>query len=174
MARAKEIFVKETTQELRKLLKEQSKQTMRNRIIMLQQIKQSDRSLSKNELADLVGVNHNSIQKWRRLYETKSIKGLLEQTRGGKRREVITRLAHTAIEKRLKNPLDAFVSFEDLRRWVDEHYIPGIKYVTLNAYVKKHFGAKLKVARKSHVQKDPGAADTFKKNERPFRRHHQG
>ena len=100
MARAKEIFVKETTQELRKLLKEQSKQTMRNRIIMLQQIKQSDRSLSKNELADLVGVNHNSIQKWRRLYETKSIKGLLEQTRGGKRREVITRLAHTAIEKR--------------------------------------------------------------------------
>ena len=173
MAKAKDIFIKETAQELKQLLKEQSKQTMRNRIIMLQQIKQSNKSLSKNELGDLVRVNHNSIQKWRRLYETTGINGLLEQTRGGKRREVITRLAHTAIEKRLKNPLDAFVSFEDLRRWVDEHYIPGIKYVTLNAYVKKHFGAKLKVARKSHVQKDLAAADTFKKNERPFRRNHQ-
>jgi transposase len=174
MAKAKEVLIKESVQELKQLFKEQSKQTMRNRIIMLQQIKQSNKSLSKNELADLVGVNHNSIQKWRRLYETKGIKGLLEQTRGGKRREVITPLAHTAIEKRLKSPLDAFVSFEELRRWVDEHYIPGIKYVTLNAYVKKHFGAKLKVARKSHVQKDLNAVDAFKKNERPFRRSHQG
>jgi len=102
------------------------------------------------------------------LYETRGIQGLLEQTRGGKRREIITPLAHTAIEKRLKNPLDAFVSFEELRRWVDEHYIPGIKYVTLNAYVKRHFGAKLKVARKSHVQKDPASTEAFKKNERPF------
>lgn len=173
MSKAKDVLIKETPGELKQLLKEQSKQTMRNRISMLQQIKQSNKSLSKNDLADLVGVNHNSIQKWRRLYETKGIKGLLEQTRGGKRREVITPLAHTAIEKRLKNLLDAFISFEELRRWVDEHYIPGIKYVTLNAYVKKHFGAKLKVARKSHVQKDLNAVDTFKKNERPFRRSRQ-
>jgi transposase len=173
MAKAKDIHVKENTHELKQLLKEQSKQTMRNRIIMLQQIKRSTKLLSKNELADLVGVNHNSIQKWRRLYETKGIKGLLQQTRGGKRWQVITPLAHTAIEKRLKNPLDAFVSFEELRRWVDEHYIPGIKYVTLNAYVKKNFGAKLKVARKSHVQKDLTAVEAFKKNERPFRRNQQ-
>jgi transposase len=173
MAKAKNIVVKETLQELKQLLKEQHKQTMRNRIIMLQQIKQSDVPLSKNELADLVGVNHNSIQKWRKLYESKGIKGLLQQTRGGKRREVITPLAHAAIEKRLKSPSDAFISFEELRRWVDEHFIPGIKYVTLNAYVKKHFGAKLKVARKSHIQKDINAVDTFKKNERPFRRTHK-
>jgi transposase len=173
MAKAKNIIVKQSDKELKQLLKEQYKPTMRNRIIMLQQIKQSNVALSKNELAELVGVNHNSIQKWRSLYETKGIEGLLEQTRGGKRREVITPAAHVAIEKRLKNPSDAFVSFEELRRWVDKHFIPGIKYVTLNAYVKKHFGAKLKVARKSHVQKDLMAVDTFKKNERPFRRTHK-
>jgi transposase len=173
MAKAKNIIVKETNEELKRLLKEQHKQTMRNRIIMLQRIKKSEVSLSKNELAELVGVNHNSIQKWRNLYESKGIKGLLEQTRGGKRREVITSPAHIAIEKRLKSPSDAFVSFEELRRWVEEHFIPGIKYVTLNAYVKRHFGAKLKVARKSHIQKDPVAVDTFKKNERPFRKTHK-
>jgi transposase len=174
MAKAKNITVKQSNQELKQLLKEQYKSTMRNRIIMLQQIKQSDVALSKNELADLVGVNHNSIQKWRRLYEMKGIEGLLEQKRGGKRREVITPAAHVAIERRLKSPSDAFVSFEELRRWVDEHLIPGVKYVTLNAYVKKHFHAKLKVARKSHIQKDIKAADAFKKNERPFRRAHKG
>ncbi len=173
MARAKNILVKQSSKELKQLLKEQRKPSMRHRILMLHQIKQSDVALSKNELADLVGVNPNSIQKWRKLYEAKGIEGLLEQNRGGKRREVITPVAHVAIEKRLKNPSDAFVSFEELRRWVDEHFIPGIKYVTLNAYVKKHFGAKLKVARKSHVQKDLKAVDAFKKNERPFRRAHK-
>jgi len=174
MAKAKNIYVKQSDKELKQLLKEQYKPTMRNRIIMLQQIRRSEVALSKNELADLVGVNHNSIQKWRSLYEAKGIGGLLEQNRGGKRREVITPAAHVAIEKKLKNPSDAFVSFEDLRRWVDEHLIPGIKYVTLNAYVKKHFGAKLKVARKRHVQKDMKAVDAFKKNERPLRRTYTG
>ncbi|TKK63929.1 helix-turn-helix domain-containing protein [Ilyomonas limi] len=166
MAKAKGIRVKETPQQLKQLLKQQSKAGLRNRIIMLQQIQKSKTALSKNELAELAGVNHNSIQKWRRLYETGGMSALLEHKQGGKRRAVITAVAHTAIEKKLKSPSDAFVSFEDLRRWVDMHLIPGIKYVTLNAYVKKHFGAKLKVARKSHIQKDMAAAEQFKKNER--------
>lgn len=173
MAKAKPIIVKESNFELKQLLKEQYQSSMRSRIIMLQQIKQSKTALSKNELSELVGVNHNSIQKWRKLYETGGIKRLLQQNRGGKRREVITAQAHEAIEKKLKSPSDAFVSFEQLRQWVEEHYIPGIKYVTLNAYVKKHFGAKLKIARKSHVQKDIVAVETFKKNERPFQSTHK-
>lgn len=164
MAKAKEIIVKETPQQLKQLLKQQSKESLRNRLIMVQQIKKSKVSLSKIELAEQVGVNHNSIQKWRRLYESGGMSLLLEHKQGGKRREVINTTAHAAIEKKLKSPVDAFVSFEELRRWVDKHFIPGIKYVTLNAYVKKHFGAKLKAARKSHIQKDAAAVDHFKKN----------
>lgn len=164
MAKAKTISVKETTQQLKQLLRQQHKSTMRSRIIMLQEIKKAAAPLSKNELAELVGVNHNSIQKWRKLYHTGGMTALLQNRQGGKRREVIDAAAHAAIEKRLKSPSDAFVSFEELRRWVDKHFIPGIKYVTLNAYVKKHFGAKLKTARKSHIQKDMAAVDNFKKN----------
>jgi transposase len=170
MAKAKQIHVKETPQQLKQLLKQQSRVNLRKRVIMLQQIKKSEFPLSKNELAELVGVNHNSIQEWRRLYEQGGIQALLQSKQGGKRREVITAVAHAAIEKKLKSPSDAFVSFEDLRKWVDKHFIPGIKYVTLNAYVKKHFGAKLKVARKSHILKDMAAVEQFKKNERPFQR----
>ena len=170
MAKAKTLTVLQTPQQLKQLLKQQSKPALRSRIIMLQQIQQADAPLSKNELAERVGVNHNSIQKWRRLYETSGISALLQHKQGGKRREVINATAHAAIEQKLKSPADAFVSFEELRRWVDKHFIPGIKYVTLNAYVKKHFGAKLKTARKSHVQKDLQAVDNFKKNGRPFQR----
>jgi hypothetical protein len=39
----------------------------------------------------------------------------------------------------------------------------GINYQTLNSYVKRHFGAKIKVARKSHINKNELAVDTFKK-----------
>lgn len=164
MSKAKDIEVKETAEQLKQLLKQQSKPMVRNRIIMLQQIKRTQVALSKNELADLVGVNHNSIQKWRRLYEAGGISALLEHKQGGRRSVVIDTTTHAAIEKKLKSPSDAFISFEELRRWVDKHFIPGIKYVTLNAYVKKHFGAKLKAARKSHIQKDAAAVDDFKKN----------
>ncbi len=38
-----------------------------------------------------------------------------------------------------------------------------MKYITLVKYTKRHFGTKIKVARKSHVKKDEEAVATFKK-----------
>ena len=39
----------------------------------------------------------------------------------------------------------------------------GINYQTINSYVKRNFGAKLKVARKSHINKKQEDSDAFKK-----------
>ncbi|MBI4945206.1 MAG: hypothetical protein HY840_02260 [Bacteroidetes bacterium] len=111
-----------------------------------------------------LGVNHNSIQTWRTSYKKGGLSALLKFDRGGFKPSVIPPKVHRAIEKRLKNPIEAFNGFEQLRRWIDEHYIPAINYQTLNQYVKRHFGAKLKVARKSHIQKDEQAVREFKKN----------
>ena len=163
MANALSLSVRETKQQLQALLKKQPA-SLRGRIVMLLTIKKSERALSKIELARLVGVNPNSIQSWRTLYVSKGINGLLTHNKGGKRREVITPGVHKAIEKRLRSPENAFGSFKELQQWVEEHYIKGIKYVTLNAYVKRHFGAKLKVARKSHINKSEQAITAFKKN----------
>ena len=70
---------------------------------------------------------------------------------------------HQAIHRRLTSPKDAFTSYVDLINWIVENYIPnGINYHTVNKYVKRHFGAKLKVSRKSHIKKDENAVDTFK------------
>ncbi|WP_281637100.1 hypothetical protein [Flavobacterium marginilacus] len=71
---------------------------------------------------------------------------------------------HQAIEKRLHSPKDTFTSYIDLIQWITDNYMSeGINYQTLNSYVKRHFGAKIKVARKSHVNKNQDASDTFKK-----------
>ena len=163
MANALSFPVKETKQHLQALLKKQPS-SLRSRIVMLLIIKKHSSPLSKIELARLVGVNPNSIQSWRTIYLDQGIQGLLRHNKGGKRREVITPETHKAIEKRLRSSEDAFGSFKELQEWVDEHYIKGIKYVTINSYVKRHFGAKLKVARKSHINKSEQAIVDFKKN----------
>jgi transposase len=134
---------------------------------MLMICKTSKESLSKTTLSAAVGVNHNSIQKWRSAYISGGLEKLLEFNRGGFKPSLITADVHKKIEAKLTHPKEAFRSFEELRQWIDEHFIPGINYHTVNKYVKRKFGAKLKVARKSHVKKDEQQVEEFKKNSLP-------
>lgn len=162
MANAKKITVKEALVDLKKLLKS-ARVHQASKLRMLIIIKQSEIDLTKNELADQVGVNHNTIQKWRNKYVAGGIKALLSDGRIGFKPSVISKEAHEQIRLKLNNPEGAFTSFKDLQQWVDTNFIKGINYNSLRHYVKKNFGAKLKVARKSHVKKDKEAGLAFKK-----------
>jgi transposase len=162
MANAKRISVKETLTELKKQFKS-APAHQGSKLRMLIIIKQSEIDLSKNELADQVGVNHNTIQKWRSKYMIGGIKALLSDGRIGFKPSVISKEVHEQIRLKLNNPEGAFTSFKDLQHWVDSHFIKGINYNSLRHYVKRNFGAKLKVARKSHVKKDLEAGRAFKK-----------
>lgn len=161
MANSKNIVVKESEPELRKLLRQQPIHK-KNRVQMLLILKKSERSLSKIELADLLKVNHNTAQKWRKAYFDKGMEGLLFDGRIGFKPSKINSEVHRAIEQRLNSPKEAFTSYVDLIDWIVSNHIPGgINYHTVNKYVKRHFGAKLKVPRKSHIKKDPNAVDAF-------------
>jgi transposase len=162
MAHPLQLTIKETLPQLKQVLRKQP-QHLRSRIQMLILIKEG-KSSTKRELADALAVNHNSVQTWRTSYKKGGLSALLKFERGGFKPSVITPKVHRAIEKRLKSPTDAFHGFDQLRRWIDENYVPAINYHTVNKYVKRHFGAKLKVARKSHILKDEQAVRKFKKN----------
>lgn len=164
MSNSKKITVAESGElELKKLLW-QAPIHKKNRIQMLLILKKSQKSLSKIELASILKVNHNTAQKWRKTYLDKGIDGLLFDGRIGFKQAIINSEIHQAIEQRLTSPKDAFTSYVDLINWIVENYIPaGINYHTVNKYVKRHFGAKLKVSRKSHINKDPNAVEAFKK-----------
>ena len=163
MANALSVHVKESIQGLKVLLKK-SLQHHSPKIRMLLAIKNSKVPFSKNELGEMIGVNHNSIQTWRTMYIEGGITALLTHKKVGFRPSVITSTAHKKIEKKLNSPTEAFTSYKELQKWVDTKFLKGIKYTTINSYVKRHFGAKLKVARKSHIDKDPKAEEEFKKN----------
>ena len=130
---------------------------------MLLECKQSQQALSKHELAELTGVNHNSIQSWRKMYVKGGVAKLLEFNKGGFKPSLIKAAAHRAIEKKINNPKNAFRSYEELRQWIDEKFVPGINYHTVNKYIKRNFGARFKVTRKSHLNKDKKVKRNLKK-----------
>jgi transposase len=168
MANSKKIFVNQTEDELRKLKLKQPPH-LKKRVDMLLIIKKSDVALSKNQLAKLLKINHNTAQPWRNLYSKSGIDGLLAYGKIGFKPSIISNDLHKAIEKRLHSPRDAFTSYVDLVQWITDNYIKdGVNYQTINSYVKRNFKAKLKVARKSHIKKDENAVDDFKKTSVSF------
>lgn len=163
MARpAKPIEIKENLTELKQLHK-QAAPHLKIRVQMLI-LSKLGKASGKYALADALGVNHNSIQNWRSRYQKGGLKKLLEDKRGGNRAAVIDSKTDKAILSKLSDPKNAPRSFRELQQWVNDNYIKGINYHTLNKHVKRKYKAKLKVARKSHAQKDEEAVSAFKKN----------
>lgn len=118
---------------------------------------------SKYALSGALGADPNSIHTWKIAYEQGGLPALLLDKRGGKKKPLIDEKTACAIAGKLADPYKAPCSFTELQAWVDEHYLPGINYHTLRKHVKTKHGAKLKVVRKSHVDKDEAAVAAFKK-----------
>lgn len=120
--------------------------------------------ISKRDLSKLTGVNHNSIVKWRKLYMDQGIESLLVHGRvGGFKKSVVSLEEHKLIEKKLKDPKNGIRGYVELLEWVKKELSKDMKYITLVKYSERHFGSKIKVARKSHVKKDDLQVESFKK-----------
>ncbi len=164
MAKPLTIQVKESIQELRALQRTHGA-LIGKRMQMLIEIKKHETvGISKRALSDLTGINHNSIVKWRKMYLKDGISVLLKHGRiGGFKPSVVSSEAHEKIKAKLNNPKNGIRGYKELLEWVQKELITDMKYITLVKYVERHFGAKIKVARKSHVNKDDEAVSTFKK-----------
>jgi len=165
MAKPLEIKVKESLHEL-KALQRKHGELIGKRLRMLIEIKKHEQTggISKRNLSDITGINHNSIVKWRQLYKKEGIAPLLKHGRkGGFKPSVISKQEHKAIEKVLNNPTNGIRGYTELLQWVSETLKKDMKYITLLKYSQRHFGSKIKVARKSHVKKDKEQVEAFKK-----------
>lgn len=163
MSSPKQIIIKETLVQLRKLQKDNIPM-IANRIKVLIEFKKNEATgISKRVVADRVGVNHNSVQTWRTLYEQGGIDALLQHDRKEGRPSNITAEEHKLIEKKLHDPKNGLRGYVELLNWIETEFKKTIKYNTLLKYSIRHFGSKVKVARKSHVKKDGAAVAAFKK-----------
>lgn len=163
MSSPKQIHIKESLADLRKVLKSSSP-LIAPRIRVLIVFKENEESgISKREVASIVGVNHNSVQTWRSMYLQGGLKLIQRHNKKGFKPSVFSQEEHVAIEKKLKDPKNGLRGYVELQSWIEEEFKKQVKYNTLLKYSIKNFGTKIKVARKSHIKKDDNAVETFKK-----------
>lgn len=164
MAHPLQITVTESIKELRTLQRQQG-ELISKRLHVLIEIKRHEKTgISKRDLSALTGVNHNSIVKWRQLYLQSGIEVLLKHGRkGGFKPSLVSAAEHEKIKTKLNDPKNGIRGYTELLDWVKTELHKDMKYTTLVEYTKRHFGTKIKVARKSHVKKDEEAVSTFKK-----------
>jgi transposase len=164
MALPLKITIKESLSELRKLQGKHG-ELIGRRIRVLLEIKRHEKEgISKRELSNLTGVNHNSIVKWRKIYIANGIELLLTHGRvSGKKKSILTLNEHNLISKKVNDPKNGIRGYTELLEWANETFAKDLKYISLLKYTERHFGTKIKVARKSHVKKDENAVEAFKK-----------
>ena len=160
MLQPKQVIVKESVSELR--LYQKRFPSKFKALQMLITLKQQG-SLSKDKLALLLGSSHSSVLNWRRIYMDKGIAALLVEHRGGFKKGKVTALAEKKLTQRLNSPKEGFRSFIEIQQWLLVEFNIDMEYHAVNKYVKRKFGARLKVGRKSHVQKSPADEAVFKK-----------
>ena len=160
MAKSVSIIVKEPVADLKELYSK-APVHLRPRYKMLILI--AGGCTSSQELAAKTGASRNSIATWKQAYNAGGLNQLSNDRRGGDFISDISAADKKKIEKKLSDPKKAFTSFGEAQAWLKEELGIDKKYHAVNKYLKRNFGAKLKVGRKSHVKKDEAAVAVFKK-----------
>lgn len=122
--------------------------------------------ISKKAVAQATGCDPNSVQAWRNSYIEGGLDKLLSQAMGGNRPSVISAEQEVVLREMIHDPRNGIQGFMELMHWFEDHFGEPINYKTLNGYVKRKYHAQVKIARKSHIAKDPLAAEAFKKTSR--------
>jgi len=160
MAILQTITVKETLEDLKKLLNKSSS-SVKPRIKMLLAISQG--TTATQELVAKTKANRDSIRNWKNSYRLNGLNGLVEDNRGGKRPGAISEKQKAQLQQKLSDPKTGFTSYIQAVDWINETFGLDMNYHAVNKYLKRHFGTKLKVGRKTHINKDDSAAALFKK-----------
>ena len=164
MSRPLNIFIIETADELKRLMKVQPKAKLKERIQALYLLK-NERAKTLQALADLLGRSISTIESWLTLYRKKGVLGLLAWNYHGGQPPAIPEPVLTALREKLSHP-QGFKSYGEIQQWLKEEYGLEIHYKTVHQTVHYQLKAKLKVARPTHVKRDDTAVVEFKKNSR--------
>ncbi|WP_394774119.1 transposase [Flavobacterium sp.] len=163
MSAPKTFKIKQSESELKKIMKN-SPLMIAKRIHALLVFKKNEANgISKRLVAEEIGVNHNSVQTWRKLYIAGGIKLLMSHSNIGYKPSKITHEQELALKEQLNNPQNGMAGFIELLDWFNKNFKTDLNYKTFHGFVVRKYKAKIKVARKSHIKKDVQAVETFKK-----------
>lgn len=163
MSAAKIFIIKESEKQIKSMFKG-SIPLITKRLHALLVFKRNQiKGISKRDVAEQVGVNHNSIQTWRTLYINGGIQALTAHNKTGFRPSIITPEQEKVLKEQLHKPDNGMVGFTELLAWFNSRFETDINYKTFHGFVVRKFNAKIKTARKSHIKKEANKVEAFKK-----------
>lgn len=163
MSSPKTFPIKETISEIRKLMKSVNPMIAKRLQALLIFKKHESTGIAKRIVAKELGKDQNSIQTWRTMYIEGGIDKLMDHSMIGYKPSSITKEQEEAIREQMNNPENGFAGFVELLDWFDTKFKTTTNYKTFHGFVVRKFKAKVKVARKVHIKKDPEAVAAFKK-----------
>lgn len=131
--------------------------------MLIEMKKEGEKGISKRELMSRIGASSQSIHNWRTTYKEGGLDKLLSHHRTGFKPSIFTKEENLRLRELLHDPNNDISGYSELREWVKKEFDKDVKYNSLLKYCVQNFGAKTKVARKSHVGKDEASVGTFKK-----------
>ena len=103
MAKPLIITVKESNEDLEQYVRIAKTRTKKKRLKILIEIKNAGiTGISKRDLSSKLNLNHNTVQIWRKKYETEGISAFLEDGRRGFKPSEITAEEHDSICAKLQ------------------------------------------------------------------------
>ena len=157
-----ELKVIEDIKYLKNLGKTISSHRLKIRLLYLE-LRKINKFPNQEDLAKYLGVSADSLHRWTLKYNKGGIEELLSIKSGKNTNTKIPKEVHDLIEKKLQNLEDPLLGYKHAVNWLYKKTGIKINYHTLRGYMKRHFGSKLKVPRKSHYKKEPEAELVFKK-----------
>lgn len=154
--------IKESVEELKKIVFKQTTLKGEKRIRALQYIKQK-KFKTRQLVADSLGISVRTLERWLNKYKSGGIEELLYDKPKNKQSKIITPEIHAGLCKRVYDANNPFLGYKDAQQWVNETYGINVKYQRIREYLKQHFKTKLKSPRKSHYKKDVAAEEAFLK-----------
>ncbi|HRX71847.1 MAG TPA: IS630 family transposase [Candidatus Competibacteraceae bacterium] len=163
MSRTVKIEIKESEEELKEMMNQQTHARFLERLQMLYWIK-TKQFESLQETADRLGRSKSVLVCWLRNYRRKGLTGLLEWNYHGGRQSKLSGGILEALQQRLQDPLGGFRSYKEVKVWLFEEQGLEMPYSTVHRMVRYELDAKLKVARPTSIERDEAAVAEFQKN----------
>jgi transposase len=143
--------IHESADELKQLLARERQPAKHQRLHALYLLA-SGQARFRNEVAMVLGVDRSTIARWLDQYAAGGVAALLQiYVPAGKRKPLTAdQLAH--LQQQLATP-EGFGSYDEARQWIADILGVTLTYNATHKLLRYKLGAKLKVARPSHIKK---------------------
>lgn len=143
--------IAESLELLKTRLSSEPKARRKTRLQMLYLLK-SGQATTRQEVAALLAVHRHTISRWLETYTRAGLEELLPLKTQPNRPCALPAPVKQALAKQLQDP-SGFRTYLEAQAWLREKWGVEVKYKTLHRILRDELGAKLKVARPSHVKK---------------------